>query len=545
MFLAQFIGWLSYSTAIQSGLGQKPQRPTKRSTIEYFRIISYHLVVLPYIYVSFRIKLVKKVIHTVKLTPDWKLINSLSEIDKFGGSWSSIEKREGQSLKQLRSIATVRSVGASTRIEGSKMTDEEVKVLLDNLKFSKLEERDQQEVAGYFEALDTIAESYRDIEISENTIKGLHNILMRHSQKDAWHKGNYKQLSNMVEATHLDGSKYTIFRTAEPGFETEDAMRKLMDWYHSDKEAHSIVRSAIFVYDFLSIHPFQDGNGRLSRLLGTLLLLKHGYTWIQYVSFEHEIEAKKADYYKVLMECQRQRPGEDVYPWTIFFLNCLGNIQTHLMNKLEVKASLSQMTPREKKIYDFVENHPGSQSGEISEKLNIPLPTVKRVLSDMVTQKFLQKHGIGAGTNYTVERMNALKTDLLFVLNNTERKKEITFTHRHAYIELKKIILAPTFQWTWPDDWSKKLIEQGLYLQVTCYSNRGATVSQSYSIVDYNHPTYFQPVFTLNNPVNISSDFWNKTLTTNDYPIRVAIELKASSLKIDFDIKVVYDALID
>ncbi len=151
-------------------------------------------------------------IHTVKLTPDWKLINSLSEVEKFGGSWLAIEKREGNSLRQLKSIATVRSVGASTRIEGSKMTDDEVKVLLANLKVSKLEERDAQEVAGSFEALDAIAESYRDIEITESTIKGLHNLMMKYSEKDSWHKGNYKQLSNMVEATNLDGSKRAIFR---------------------------------------------------------------------------------------------------------------------------------------------------------------------------------------------------------------------------------------------------------------------------------------------------------------------------------------------
>lgn len=485
-------------------------------------------------------------IHTVKLSPDWRLINLLSEIDKFGGSWASIERREGRSLKQLKSIATVRSVGASTRIEGSKMTDDEVKVLLDNLKISKLEERDQQEVAGYYEALDTITESYRDIEITENMIKGLHNILMRFSQKDAHHKGDYKKSSNVVEATHPDGSKHVVFQTTQPGVETEDAMRNLVDWYNSDTEAHSIVRSVIFVYDFLSIHPFQDGNGRLSRLLGTLLLLKHGYTWIQYVSFEHEIEDKKKDYYQVLMECQRQRPGEDVYPWVIFFLNCLGNIQRHLMNKLEVKGSMNQMSPREKKIYQFIENHPGSKSGEVAEKLNIPLPTVKRVLSEMVTQKLLQKHGIGAGTNYTIEAINAVKNDLLFVLTNTKRTKEFTFTTRQSFVELKKIILAPLFDWKNPTEWSTRLATEGLYIEVTCHNNRGSMVSQSYSIMAYNHPTYYQPVFTLSShPINISSDLWDKKPIANDYPIKAVVELKGSVPEFTFDVKVVYDALID
>lgn len=344
-------------------------------------------------------------IYTFILTLDWKLINELSRIDKFGGGWSVVEKREGQSLKQLKSIATVRSVGASTRIEGSKMTDDEVAVLISNLAVSKLEERDQQEVAGYFEALDIITESYADIEITESSLKNLHNILMRYSEKDAWHKGDYKQHSNMVEATNPDGSKYVVFQTTAPGFPTGDAMRKLIGWYNSDSEAHPVIRAALFVYDFLSIHPFQDGNGRLSRLLATLLLLKQGYSWVQYVSFEHEIESRKSDYYKVLMQCQRQRPGEDVYDWVMFFLDCLNNIQHQLMDKILVQGTASHMAPREKMIYTFIEHHPGSKSGEIAKKLDITLPTVKRILAHMVANKLIIKYGTGAGTNYVVENV--------------------------------------------------------------------------------------------------------------------------------------------
>lgn len=341
-------------------------------------------------------------IHTVKLTPDWKLVADLSQIDKFGGSWAAIERREAQSLKQLKSMATIRSVGASTRIEGSKMTDDEVEVLIKNLEVSKLEERDAQEVAGYYEALDVIAGSYKEIDLTESNLRMLHNILLKHSEKDSWHRGSYKQHSNVVEATQADGTRQIVFRTADPGFATEDAIRQLMQWYNTDTTTHPVVRAAIFVYDFLSIHPFQDGNGRLSRLLATLLLLRQSYSWIQYVSFEHEIESRKAEYYEVLMRCQRERPGEDVYPWVTFFLNCLGNIQQQLMVKLQTNNSLSEMSPREKKIYTFIESHPGCQSGEMAEKLDIPLPTVKRILKNMLERKLIVKYGAGKGTNYTV-----------------------------------------------------------------------------------------------------------------------------------------------
>ncbi|PSR55942.1 Fic family protein [Adhaeribacter arboris] len=333
---------------------------------------------------------------------DWPLVNLISQIDRFDASWSSIERKEGQSLKQLKSIATVRSVGASTRIEGSRMSDEEVEVLLNQINITKLEDRDSQEVMGYFETLDIISESFEDIAITESSIKNLHNILMKYSKKDVWHKGNYKQHSNAVEANYPDGTKQIIFQTTAAGFPTEDAMRALIAWYHQDAETHPLVKCALFTYEFLSIHPFQDGNGRLSRLLSTLLLLKTGYKWTQYVSFEHEIENRKAEYYRVLRSCQAQRPRENISDWVNFFFDALKKIQEQLMQKLEIKGVEGQLSPREKSIMAFIGNHPGCKSGDIAKKLAIPNPTVKRILSDLFNKSLLEKHGVGPGTNYTI-----------------------------------------------------------------------------------------------------------------------------------------------
>ncbi|RKZ47331.1 MAG: hypothetical protein DRR16_21075 [Candidatus Parabeggiatoa sp. nov. 3] len=230
-------------------------------------------------------------VHTFTVDIDWKLISMISQIDRFDASWSSIERKEGENLKQLKSIATVKSVGASTRIEGSKMSDKEVEVLLEKkIDITKLEDRDSQEVVGYFESLDLISESYSDIEMTESHIKNLHNILLKYSKKDEWHRGNYKKQNNSVEATFPDATKQIIFKTTDAGLKTEEAMRTLIQWYHSDEETHPLVKCAVFAYELVSIHPFQDGNGRLTRLLSTLLLLKQGYKWIQYISFEHEIE---------------------------------------------------------------------------------------------------------------------------------------------------------------------------------------------------------------------------------------------------------------
>lgn len=339
-----------------------------------------------------------------KLNLDWQLITLISQIDRFDASWTSIERREKQSLKQLKTIATVRSVGASTRIEGSKLTDEEVDVLLKNIDIAKIEDRDSQEVVGYFEALDIISQAYSDIQIAEGDIKNLHNILMKYSTKDEWHKGNYKQHSNAVQAKYPDGTTQIIFQTTEPGVETESAMRNLIEWYNKENSIHPLVKCSIFTYEFLSIHPFQDGNGRLSRLISALLLLKNGYKWIQYVSFEHEIESRKLEYYRVLRSCQAQRPNENISDWVNFFFDALKNIQGLLMQKLQVhQGEGEQLLPREKIVVSFIQNHPGCKSGDIVKSLGISRMIVIRMLSILIEKNLIEKHGKGSGTQYSIK----------------------------------------------------------------------------------------------------------------------------------------------
>lgn len=345
----------------------------------------------------------KNVVHTFRINLDWKLISLISQIDRFDAAWTSIERREGQSLKLLQSIATVRSVGASTRIEGSKMSNDEVEILLKEIDITKIDDRDSQEVVGYFETLDLITTSYQDIMITESSIKTLHNILMKYSKKDEWHKGDYKQHSNAVEATLPNGTKQIIFQTTQAGVPTKDAMRTLIEWYRNDKITHPLVKCALFSYEFVSIHPFQDGNGRLSRLLSTLLLLKHDYKWIQYVSFEHEVESRKTEYYKVLRSCQSKRPNENVSDWVNFFFDALIYIQEQLMKKLDVTGIEIQLSPREKAIIVLIGNNAGCKSGDIAKKLGIPSPTVKRILPELISKNLIEKHGVGPGTNYTVK----------------------------------------------------------------------------------------------------------------------------------------------
>lgn len=340
--------------------------------------------------------------YELSLKLSWKILSVISRIDRFDASWASMERLEGGNLRQLRHIATIQSVGASTRIEGSKMSDEEVAILLNNIGISKIEDRDSQEVVGYFNALDTIVDSHDAIAVSENNIKNLHNQLLKYSNNDAWHRGEYKQHINAVEASFPDGSKKIIFRTTDPGFATEDAMRRLIDWHSIETEVHPLIVCASFVYEFVSIHPFQDGNGRLSRLLTTLLLLQKGYKWIQYVSFEHEVENRKKDYYVSLRSCQAQRPNEDITDWIEFFLESLLNVQFKLEQKLAMSERQTHLPIKEKMVYSYILNYPDCKSSDIVSGLNISKPTVKRILSDLIEKQLIVKHGRGAGISYTV-----------------------------------------------------------------------------------------------------------------------------------------------
>jgi Fic family protein len=482
-------------------------------------------------------------IYTLFLTLDFKLLNDISSIDRFGGEWIAIEKREGsQTLKELKSIATVQSTGASTRIEGSKLSNDEIKVLTDKLTISKLEERDQQEVVGYFELLDIITESFQDIPITENSIKNLHNQLMKFSVKDQWHKGDYKKNANAVERTNPDGSKTLIFNTTPAGIETENAMRELMEWYNKDNQTPPLLKVASFVYEFLSIHPFQDGNGRLSRLLGTLLLLKNGYNWIQYVSFENEIEQRKLDYYRVLMECQQKRPGEEIQPWVMFFTSCLNSILTKLMTKLEGQKRMNKLSPKEKTVLTFIENNPGCQSSQIAEKLGISLPTVKRMLAELTTSKFILQHGLGKGTNYTMMQEIKFQKNVIIKFTNEQLIQERLLTHRSHFIEINKIMLRPTFEWNDPNVWSKKLYEEGVKLYIQCISQNGIVRKNEYSLFSYVNSFSYEPIFNLQDPISIPESFSGGLPSDNEFPIKIVLEITSEVEKSEFNVDLVVDA---
>ena len=339
-----------------------------------------------------------------------RIIQLIGYIDGFKGKWNIAEKQENRYLKELRKIATIESIGSSTRIEGATLTDKEVKELLNDIKISKLKSRDEQEVIGYYEVLELIYDNYSDIKLSESYIKQLHQILLKYSNKDERHRGTYKFLSNKVIASYPTGEQSTIFATTEPEL-VGGEMQKLVEWTNErleQKNIHQLIVIGSFIYDFLSIHPFQDGNGRLSRLLTTLCLLQNNYTFIKYISFENHIEQNKKAYYEVLMSGQKNRgtDKERINQWLIFFLESLKTLTEKLGQKYDVfKSKGGYLNDRQRLIKDFItENQPLKVSDLVKQFPNIGLSTLKKDLQYLRGEQVLTMIGKGKGSVYVLNK---------------------------------------------------------------------------------------------------------------------------------------------
>jgi Fic family protein len=333
---------------------------------------------------------------------DWKLINTISQIDRFDSNWTIIEKKEGRSLKQLHQVALVKNVAASTRIEGYKLTDEETKVLVQKYEETKSADREMNEITDYIDTLDALLKVYENIELSETYIMNIHHLLMRYKKRDRWFRNIYKSQSN-AESVSQDVIKQILSHSVNDGFLLTNTVQGLIDWYTTDEEIHPLIKIAVFMYEFLCSFPFKDGNKRLSRLIPLFLLLKNGYKWVKYVSLESEIELRKEEYYKIVRKCQDNRPNENITDWVLFFLDVLIALQEQLTAALKRSGIESRLSPREKAIIALISNNPGTRSGEIANKLAIPNPTTKRILANLLQNGFIERYGSGRGTNYSVE----------------------------------------------------------------------------------------------------------------------------------------------
>ena len=345
-----------------------------------------------------------------KLSFDSKVYQQLSQqlsiLDTFKGIWKTKENLQSQCLKELRKIATIESTGSSTRIEGAMLTDQEVEKILSSLRITRFESRDQQEAAGYYDALALILDKHADIELTERYIHQLHGILLKHSTKDQSHRGKYKTTTNKVVANYPDGTQRVIFDTTAPHL-TPLEMQQLLEWLHErmdKRDMHPLVITAGFVYEFLSIHPYKDGNGRLSRLLTTLLLMKLDYQFVQYVSFENVIESRKDEYYRVLIAGQKDRykENERIDAWVLFFMQCLITLTERLEAKYETYSKLkTALNKRQQEVLDYIGEHEPVQIGDIEKALKqYSRNTLKKDLAFLVREGLLLKTGDHKGARY-------------------------------------------------------------------------------------------------------------------------------------------------
>jgi len=341
---------------------------------------------------------------TIDITP--AILKLIAEIDEFKGAWTALGRISPERLATLRRIATIESIGSSTRIEGAKLSDKEVEALLAGLEVKAFASRDEEEVTGYAETIEMVFAHWQDIALTENHIKQLHRDLLKYSSKDERHRGEYKTHDNHVEAFGPDGDNLGIvFETATP-FDTPRLMTELVEWARGcleGGELHVLIIIAVFVVVFLAIHPFQDGNGRLSRILTTLLLLRAGYAYVPYSSLESVVEQSKDAYYLSLRQTQGtiRTDAPDWQPWLNFFLRSLQQQKARLEKRIErERLLLGDLPELSVQILELCRERGRVTVSDAAKVTGANRNTIKDHLKALTKAGHLERHGAGRGAWY-------------------------------------------------------------------------------------------------------------------------------------------------
>lgn len=337
------------------------------------------------------------------------MLNKISEIDRFSTAWTGgLLRPSAEKLTTMRRVATIESIGSSNRIEGNRMTDEQVEELFSHINKKTFQSRDEEEVAGYSDLINTIFTSYNDIPLTENYIKQLHQILLSYSSKDERHRGEYKKDVNSVAAFDAQGNKIgSVFETATP-FDTPRLMSEIVGWTNDtlrDHFFHPIITIGVFVIHFLSIHPFTDGNGRLSRALTSMLMLQAGYDYMPYSSMESVIEASKDAYYRALHNTQKTIWTDKVNyePWLTSFITSLVKQKRILENKINAlqSATNDKLSATQAAILPLFTDDIALEMGQIVSKTGKNTETVRKAVQSLVKRGLLKKQGTTKGVVYS------------------------------------------------------------------------------------------------------------------------------------------------
>lgn len=338
-------------------------------------------------------------------TLDPHIVAILAEIDGIRGEFKSGLRMSPQAITNLRKSTLITSAGASTRIEGAKLNDEEVEKIMRGLAVSKFADRDSQEVQGYLEVLQNVFDSFQTLPLRESVIISLHNQLLKYSNKDDIHRGGYKKKENTVGVLGPDGKVARIMFETTPAFLTAKEMQELVDWTDDalmKNRFHQLLIIANFIVEFLKIHPFEDGNGRLSRVLTNLLLLRSGYQFVQYVSHEQIVERRKDEYYIGLRKSQEtfKTDQDTISPWLNFFLSVIKEQATKALSYLEEEKVEDILSPKQYEVWKYISSVPEAGPSEIVKKTGIALGTVRQALNSLVKYGKIKRVGRGRGTRY-------------------------------------------------------------------------------------------------------------------------------------------------
>ena len=337
--------------------------------------------------------------------PIWDLI---TRIESLKGQWIGGARLGPQALGRLKRSVLVTSTGASTRIEGARLSDEDIEKFMRGISIQQFSDRDKQEVQGYFELLNNVFESWNSLRFSEGLIKQFHKELLKYVEKDAMHRGDYKKQENKVHTIDAAGESIGILFDTTSAFSTPFEMQALVEWTQKANENESyqpILIVASFLVEFLQIHPFQDGNGRVSRVLTNLLMLQAGYPFMPYVSHEKIVEDNKAEYYLALRQSQRTfgTSEETIVPWLTFFLEVVLKQAQSALELLSGEQIERLLSPRQLEVWEYLQTVGEAPPKELADELGIPRPTINQVLNRLMELERIERIGLGRGTRYRLK----------------------------------------------------------------------------------------------------------------------------------------------
>ncbi len=344
--------------------------------------------------------------HRLKNIPD-KIWLKIARIEKLQGQWITGAKLSSQVLGRLKRSVLITSTGASTRIEGARLSDEDVEKLMRGINIKKFRDRDKQEVKGYYELLEKLFASWRTIKLSESTIKHFHGEILKYVEKDKTHRGDYKKRENKVHMIDEVGKSIDVLFDTTDAFLTPKEMQKLVEWTIDaleEEKFHQLLVIGNFLVEFLQIHPFQDGNGRLSRVLTNLLLLRAGYEYMPYVSHEKLIEDNKPAYYIALRKSQNtfgtSKKKQNIIPWLNFFFDIFlkqSEMAIELLSQENIDRLLSN---KQLAVWDFIRKVGQATPLEISKQTKVAYPTVRQAIGKLLRLKRIERIGEGRSTSY-------------------------------------------------------------------------------------------------------------------------------------------------